>query len=150
MGPEQLSNQDDRRYALLLAAEELDSASEAYKQRGADSEAASAGCRAFELRQLARHELDATRRIEAALRFMAELLDSVETLTEISVQHGVGTLADLLYLHGAMLDGSFIDVDTSSDRSQVIKVLEGLPSSAAWMEFVRIDYMRGPVDVARG
>ena len=30
MGPEQLSNQDDRRYALLLAAEELDSASEAY------------------------------------------------------------------------------------------------------------------------
>ncbi|TXI25558.1 MAG: hypothetical protein E6Q67_00790 [Roseateles sp.] len=145
MSPDQLKSPSDRRFALLLAAEELDGASEAYREKGNDSGAESLGCRAFELRQIAKHELESAQRADKATRFMVELLDSVETLSEIADQHGVGTLSDLLYLQAAILNASFIDVETDSDRSNVVKVLEGLPSGSEWMEFVRLDYMRGPV-----
>ena len=46
--------------------------------------------------------------IEAATLFMQELLDSVESLTELGDIHGVRTLASLIYLQQAILKGSFM------------------------------------------
>jgi hypothetical protein len=152
MSPDQLKDPSDRRYALLLAAEELDTASEMYRQGGTDSSADSTSCRAYELRQLANCELEAVQRLELARNFMAELLDSVETLTGIADVHGAGTLADVFYLHAAIIEGegAFIDVERSSDRSMILAVLDALPSRDTWKQYVKLDYMSGPTETMKG
>lgn len=71
----------------------------------------------------------------AALRFMGELLDSVETLTGIADEHGARTLADLMYLQEAILEDGFIDYDP--DDSKVLELVQGLPSGEQWIQFIR-------------
>lgn len=80
------------------------------------------------------HERKAQAAEEASL-FMRELLASVETLSGIADMHGVRTLADLMYLQGAILDRSCIDFYPS--ESAALDVVRGLPSGDRWEKFVR-------------
>lgn len=73
---------------------------------------------------------------DKAQRFMTELLDAIETLSDIAHVHGVRTLADLMYLHAAILEDGFIDVFDSSE-SEVMKVINTLPSSEEWKRYIR-------------
>jgi hypothetical protein len=68
-------------------------------------------------------------------RFMKELLDSVETLTGIAEQHNPRTLADLMYLHSAILEGGFIDYYPA--ESAVWEVVRGLPSGEEWEKYLK-------------
>lgn len=74
--------------------------------------------------------------VAKAERFMQELLDSVETLTSIAEQHGPRTLADLMYLHSAIVSGGFID--HYPDESAVLEIARGLPSGEKWAEYIDV------------
>lgn len=73
-------------------------------------------------------------RIGFANHFMEELLESVETLTGIAEQHGARTLADLFYLHSAILNDSFID--SLPNESKVLDIVQGLPSARLWRNYI--------------
>lgn len=62
----------------------------------------------------------------AAATFFQELLDSTESLAGISDDHGLRTLADLMYLQNAILNGGFID--HAPDESKVLEIVSALPS----------------------
>ena len=76
---------------------------------------------------------------EDAKRFMQELLDSVETLSGIADTDGARTLADLMYLHSAILSGGFID--HYPDESKVKDIVQGLPSGDQWVKSIQLEYM---------
>jgi hypothetical protein len=71
--------------------------------------------------------------------FMKELLDSVETLTSVAEIHGARTLADLMYLHAAILKDGFID--SYPEDSAVEQVVSALPSAERWRAFIKREYM---------
>lgn len=73
---------------------------------------------------------------DAASLFMAELLDSVESLTELAESKGVRTLADLMYLEQAILKGGFIDHYPT--ESSVLEVVRALPSGKDWLGFIEV------------
>ena len=77
---------------------------------------------------------------DRASLFMQELLDSVESLTGIVEQHGPRTLADLMYLHSAVLRGGFID--HYPDESKVLDIARALPSGEAWAKFIKVDVVK--------
>ena len=91
--------------------------------------------RFFEMKQLSNPYAGCT----AADRFMQELLDSVETLTGIADDHGARTLADFMFLHGAILRGGFID--HYPEESKVLEIAQGLPSGDQWVKFIKVEYM---------
>jgi hypothetical protein len=71
-----------------------------------------------------------------AVLFMRELLSSVETLTGVAEQHGAATLADLMYLHAAIVDGGYIE--NHPERSAVVKVVRGFASGGErWMKYIK-------------
>lgn len=72
-----------------------------------------------------------------ATRFMQELLESVETLAGIADEHGPRTLADLMYLQQAILNGGFIDYYPG--ESKVLEIAESLPSSEQWTKFIKVE-----------
>ena len=72
---------------------------------------------------------------DAAKRFHNELLDSIGSLAEIAELHGPKTLAFIVYLQEAILDGSFIEV-FPDDNPAILGVLEELPSHDQWIRFV--------------
>jgi hypothetical protein len=76
-------------------------------------------------------------RFDLGRQFMSELLDSVETLKGVADEYGAQTLADLMYLHGAILADGFIDVFPQG--SAVTLVIESLPSASAWKQFVQLE-----------
>lgn len=76
---------------------------------------------------------------DAARLFMTELLESVETLTGIAEAHGPRTLADLMYLQGAILEGGFID--HYPDESAVAEIAAALPSGQRWAKFIKTEYL---------
>ena len=71
-----------------------------------------------------------------AMLFFKELMENVETLTGIADQHGARTLADIMYLQNAVLDGSFIEL--YPDESVVLKIVDELPSAAIWRQFIQM------------
>lgn len=73
------------------------------------------------------------------LRFMQELLDSVETLAGIAEAYGARTLADLMYLQQAILSGGFID--HYPEESKVLDIVQSLPSGEKWAKFIKVEYM---------
>jgi hypothetical protein len=75
----------------------------------------------------------------AAAMFFQELLDSVETLTCIAEEHGSRTLADLMYLQNAILNGVFID--HYPDESKVLDIASALPSGEQWSKFIQVEYL---------
>ena len=68
--------------------------------------------------------------------FMTELLDSTETLTGIAEEHGARTLADLMYLHSAIVSGGFID--HWEGESHALKLVRALPSGERWASYVQV------------
>ena len=80
-----------------------------------------------------------TRGYDSAELFMQELLDSVETLAGIAEQHGARTLADLMYLHSAILSNGF--VDHYPDESKALDIARNLPSGEQWVKFIKVEYM---------
>lgn len=74
-----------------------------------------------------------------AAKFMQELLDSVETLTDIAEEHGSRTLADLMYLQLAIMKGSLID--HYPGESQVLGIARDLPSGEQWAKFIKVEYL---------
>lgn len=74
--------------------------------------------------------------------FMQELLESVETLSGIAEQHGPRTLADLMYLHSAIMNSGFID--HYQDESAVLGIARGLPSGEQWAKYITVEYMDSP------
>lgn len=80
--------------------------------------------------------------ISPARRFMQELLDSVETLTGIAEEYGSRTLADLFYLHSAILNGGFID--HYPGESKVLDIASSLPSGQQWAQFIKVEHMASP------
>lgn len=72
-----------------------------------------------------------------AKQFLRELLDSVETLTGIAEQHGPHTLADVMYLHNAIMNGGFID--HYSDDSAVLGIARALPSGEQWAKYIKVE-----------
>lgn len=79
---------------------------------------------------------------DQARLFMQELLDSVETLTGIADEHGVRTLADLMYLQNSILSGGFID--HYPGESKVLEIASDLPSGEQWTKFIKVEYMDSP------
>lgn len=80
---------------------------------------------------------DLERRNAEAARFVRELTDSCETLSGLADQYGVRTLSDLLYLQHAILVNGHID---RLDDSQILDVVDSLPSAKRWREFIRDVY----------
>lgn len=72
---------------------------------------------------------------DAAKLFFKELMENVETLTGIADRYGPRTLADVMYLQNAILDGSFIEL--FPDESAVLDIVDELPSAAIWRKFVQ-------------
>lgn len=68
--------------------------------------------------------------------FMQELLDAHETLTGIGEELGVRTLADCMYMLSALQKGAYIEVHHPSE-SQILDVIQALPSAAVWMRHVQ-------------
>jgi len=89
---------------------------------------------------LRRHHNDVSGK-RAAVMFFQELLDSVEALTCIAVEHGARTLADLMYLQNAILNGGFID--HYPDESKVLEIASALSSGKQWSTFIKAGYMSG-------
>lgn len=82
------------------------------------------------------NELEVSRQeAQKVRRFMAELLDSVESLTAVAEEHGPRTLADLFYLHAAIGSGGFVDFYPGESR--LVEMVEGLPSAAEWLQFIK-------------
>jgi hypothetical protein len=71
-----------------------------------------------------------------AARFMDEMLDAHETLTEIGEEKGARTLADCMYMLSAVQKGTFIEVHHPSE-SEILDVVQALPSATVWMDYVR-------------
>lgn len=76
-----------------------------------------------------------------AMLFFKELMENVETLTGIADLHGARTLADVMYLQNAILDGTFIEL--YPDESAVLKIVDELPSSAIWRQFIQMTGLDG-------
>ncbi|MDD5300560.1 MAG: hypothetical protein PHD65_08710 [Gallionella sp.] len=94
------------------------------------------------IRFFAVERLDEVSGKHAAAMFFQELLDSVETLTGIAVEHGSRTLADLMYLQNAILIGGFIDY--YPDESKVLEIARVLPSGEQWSKFIKVEYLASP------
>lgn len=74
---------------------------------------------------------------KAAVKFMEELLASVETLSGIAVEHGAQTLADLMWVQNAILEGSF--VEHIPGESKVLEIVSALPSRVTWLKFIQVE-----------
>jgi hypothetical protein len=72
-----------------------------------------------------------------ANQFMHDLLGSVETLSGIAELHGARTLADLMYLHCAILNGRFID--HYPGESNVLDLVNALPSARQWLPYIKVE-----------
>lgn len=78
----------------------------------------------------------------AAALFFQELLDSVETLSGIAVEHGSRTLADLMYLQNGILSGGFID--HYPGESKALEIASALSSGEQWSKFIKVEHLAPP------
>ncbi len=77
-----------------------------------------------------------SRAIEAQ-QFFDELLASVETLGGVAEQYGTGALVHLMYLQGAILKGTYIDLDLKEVAA--LSFVRHLPSGERWWKFVYVN-----------
>lgn len=85
---------------------------------------------------------DKAKNADLASRFMQELLGSVETLVGIADEFGSRTLADLMYLQQAIIEGGYID--NYPDESSVFLIIHGLPSGFLWEKYIKTEHMTLP------
>lgn len=69
-----------------------------------------------------------------AAQFISELLDACGSLNEIADRHGSRTLADVLYLHHAILTEGYIQ--WFRDDSRINELVAGLPSADRWKAYI--------------
>ena len=82
-------------------------------------------------------DADVSLRLAAdAKQFNAELLDAVETLTGIAEQHGALALANVVYLHAALLKGGVIEL--TRDEAENFAFVRNLPSGVRWWQSVTL------------
>jgi hypothetical protein len=72
-----------------------------------------------------------------AARFMTEILDGHETVTDIADQYGARTLADVLYLHSAINKKTYIEVFQPTD-SRILELVRQLPSADFWQQHIYV------------
>ncbi len=72
-----------------------------------------------------------------ARQFFNELLASVETLGSVADLYGTGALVHLMYLQGAILKGTYIDLDLKEVAA--LSFVRDLPSGERWWKFVYIN-----------
>jgi hypothetical protein len=70
----------------------------------------------------------------SAKAFFVEMLDSVETLSAVSDEHGPSTLAQLMYLQTAILNGTEIEV--YANEAEKLAFVRALPSGERWWKYV--------------
>jgi len=92
-----------------------------------------------EFQNLADQKQDGTSPMDLSRLFFDELLSNYETLTGIADQYGSRTLADLMYLHSAIMHGGFID--SYEDESSVLEIVKGLESADKWISYIKIEYL---------
>lgn len=74
-------------------------------------------------------------RADLAERFFKEINDNYDSIASLGDEHGSRTLGDLFYLQAALLTGGFID---SWPSSNVLTVIDSLPSASLWRSFITI------------
>lgn len=74
-------------------------------------------------------------RAALAARLFSEINEAVVSFTALAEELGARTLSDLFYLQGALLIGGFID---AWPTSQVLRVIDTLPSAKVWRQFISI------------
>ena len=89
----------------------------------------------------AQNSTSATSGANAAQQFFNELQEHTETLDGIADQHGLQTLADVMHLQNAILDGGVIEL--ASEASQVLAIVDALPSAAMWRQYILLDGQAG-------
>jgi hypothetical protein len=72
-----------------------------------------------------------------AARFMRELLDAHETITDIGEQYNGRTMADVLYLHSAIHKKTCIEVYKPTD-SRILELVRQLPSADFWLRHIYV------------
>jgi len=72
-----------------------------------------------------------------ARQFFNELLGSVETLGSVAEQYGTGAIVQLMYLQGAILKGTYIDLDLKEVAA--LGFVRDLPSGERWWKFVYVN-----------
>ena len=70
----------------------------------------------------------------SAKAFFVEMLDSVETLSAVSDEHGPSTVAQLMYLQTAILNGTEIEV--YANEAEKLAFVRALPSGERWWKYV--------------
>lgn len=74
-------------------------------------------------------------RIEAAGQFNEELLDLVHRVSGIADLYGAQTLADIYFLHRAILSGGYIE--HVEGESAVTTVVQEMPSASRWLKHIQ-------------
>jgi hypothetical protein len=70
----------------------------------------------------------------SAKAFFVEMLDSVETLSAVSDEHGPSTLAQLMYLQTAILNGT--EIELYANEAEKLAFVRALPSGERWWKYV--------------
>jgi hypothetical protein len=81
-------------------------------------------------------KLTAEERVGLATLFMDEVLLHHDCLVKIGESMGVQTLADLCFLQGAIMRGTFIE--HYRDSSSIVDLINSLPSAIAWHSYIDI------------
>ncbi|MDR5826100.1 hypothetical protein [Caballeronia sp. LZ043] len=71
-----------------------------------------------------------------AKQFHAELIDSVDALSDIAEQYGALALANVVYLQAAVLKGGFIEL--SREQAETFAFVRELPSGSRWWRHVKV------------
>lgn len=74
--------------------------------------------------------------VDGARQFFWELQNAAQTFTDIAQRDGARTLADLMLLQNAILNGGV--VDQFAPQSSLSEVVSGLPSAARWLAYVSL------------
>jgi hypothetical protein len=70
----------------------------------------------------------------SAKAFFVELLDSVESLSAVSDEHGPSALAQLMYLQTAILNGT--EIELYGSEAEKLAFVRALPSGERWWKHV--------------
>lgn len=74
--------------------------------------------------------------VEGAKQFFWELQNASETFTDIAERYGARTLADLMLLQNAILNGGV--ADQFATQSSLAEVVRELPSAERWLAYVSL------------
>ena len=71
----------------------------------------------------------------SAAKFFNELTASVETLAGIADQYDSSVLANMMYLHNAIITNGYVDFEGNSEE---LRLIQCLPSAETWLKSIRV------------